>query len=58
MFKMYKGEVMNISGTLAIGNGEKCPYCELIIEENIDAFDHLYSNHKDELVEALFREVK
>ena len=26
---------MNISGTLAIGNGEKCPYCELLIEENL-----------------------
>ena len=58
MFKMYKGEVMNISGTLAIGNGEKCPYCELIIEENIDTLEHMKTNHEKELLIELFGEEK
>ena len=49
---------MNISGMLAIGNGEKCPYCELIIEENIDTLEHMKTNHKKELLIELFGEEK
>ena len=45
---------MSISGTIAIGNGEKCPYCELIIEENMDTIKHLMDKHPVELVQALF----
>ena len=49
---------LNISGTLAIGNGEKCPYCELIIEENIDTIEHMKANHEKELLIELFGEEK
>ena len=49
---------MSISGMLAIGNGEKCPYCELIIEENIDTLEHMKTNHEKELLIELFGEEK
>ena len=43
-----------ITGMLAIGNGEKCLYCELIIEENIDIIAHMTANHEKELLIELF----
>ena len=46
---------MNISGILAIGNGEKCPYCEIIIEENMDTLKHLMNKHPKELEQTLFK---
>ena len=46
---------MNISGILAIGNGEKCPYCEIIIEENMDTLKHLMNEHPKELEQPLFK---
>ena len=48
----------NVSGMLAIGNGEKCPYCELIVEENTDIIEHMKTNHKRELLIELFGEEK
>ena len=45
---------MNITGILAIGNGEKCPYCDLIITEDTDTLVHMTEMHKDELNKVLF----
>ena len=45
---------MNITGILAIGNGEKCPYCDLIITEDTDTLVHMTELHKEELNKALF----
>ena len=39
---------------LAIGNGEKCPYCDTVITEDVDVFKHMTDNHENKLVEALF----
>ena len=47
---------MNITGMLAIGNGEKCPYCKLIIEENTDTLKHMLHEHPKELGQTLFNE--
>ncbi len=42
---------------LAIGNGEKCPYCDLVCEdgkvEGKDVFDHLFVRHNKQFQEAL-----
>ena len=43
---------MNITGMLALGNGEKCPFCDNIIDD--DAFDHLIKNHKENVNKILF----
>jgi len=43
-------------GMLAIGNGEKCPFCKTIMTKDIKIFDHIYKNHKEKLVENLFNE--
>ena len=45
---------MEITGMLAIGNGEKCPFCDLIIEQDTDIFLHMKYKHEDEMVKALF----
>ena len=45
---------MKITGMLAIGNGEKCPFCDTIIEQDTDIFLHMRHNHEDEMVKALF----
>ena len=50
-----KGKI-SITGVLAIGNGEKCPFCDLIKEEDTDIFSHLNDKHKKEFNEALFNE--
>ena len=46
---------MNITGMLAIGNGEGCPFCDAIIY-NDDIFSHLMRNHKKEVNGVLFGE--
>ena len=38
-------------GMLAIGNGEKCPFCEIIMTKDIKIFDHIYNKHKEKLLE-------
>jgi hypothetical protein len=45
---------MNITGFLAIGNGEKCPYCILEITEGIDTLSHMINDHPSELDSMLF----
>ena len=36
-------------GMLAIGNGEKCPFCKTIMTKDIKIFDHIYKNHNANL---------
>jgi len=44
---------------IAIGNNEKCPWCDTIITEDIDTLEHLMSNHTEEALGLLFsRNVK
>ena len=45
---------LEISGLLAIGNGEKCPFCELIVEEDTDTLKHMIFCHKKSLNNELF----
>ena len=45
---------MDITGMLAIGNGEKCPYCDLIIEKDTDSVKHLLDNHAKQTIGELF----
>ena len=47
---------MNIPGMIAIGNGEKCPHCELINEEDTDFLKHMMENHLKEFNKELFNE--
>ena len=47
---------MDITGILTIGNNEKCPFCDLIITEEIDSFVHMTASHKEELNNILFGE--
>ena len=44
---------MKIPGIIAIGNGEKCPYCDLTIDEHIDTFKHLMDNHAEQALSHL-----
>ena len=39
---------------LAIGNGEKCPYCDTVMTKDIDTLEHLTENHQEKLLAALF----
>jgi len=39
---------------LAVGYGEKCPYCNEILYEDI--LEHLFKCHKKEVVKTLFPE--
>ena len=45
---------MKVPGILEIGNGEKCPYCDVILTKDI-IFPHMRDNHEDEMVKALFK---
>ena len=45
---------MTISGMLEIGNGEKCPFCDLINEEDTDIYGHMIENHKVDINKVLF----
>ena len=47
-----------MDGVLAIGYGEKCPYCELIVQEDMDILEHMKTKHKEKLMNALFGEEK
>ena len=45
---------MEITGFVAIGNGEKCPFCDWIQGEDFDdSMEHLLGNHRKEFGEAL-----
>ena len=57
MLKNGKKNILpKITGILEFGNGEKCPFCDIIITEDITAYDHLTDEHQDELLAALFPE--
>ena len=47
---------MSITGLLAIGNGEQCPFCELIITKETDTLKHMLHEHPTELSKELFNE--
>ena len=47
---------MTITGFLAIGNNEKCPCCELIVEENTDVLKHMMTKHPGEMDRMLSEE--
>ena len=50
---------MEYTGTLAIGNGEPCPFCKLIFGKDFeDATSHLHDKHPKEFMAALFGEDK
>ena len=52
MLNRYKG--VKTLGMMAIGNGEKCPFCKTIMTKNIKIFDHMINIHKEKLLENLF----
>lgn len=55
MLKNGKKNILpKITGILSVGNGEKCPYCDTVITEGVDFYDHATSEHQDELLAALF----
>jgi hypothetical protein len=41
---------------LAIGNGEKCPYCETIMDADSDTIGHMIENHQEKLKKVLYGE--
>ena len=46
-----------ITGMLAIGNGEDCPYCKdnkFVCQPDNDFLGHLQKEHPKEFMEALF----
>ena len=48
---------------LAIGNGEKCPFCEVILDnrpdhEGEDITKHLIGEHKEEFLSKVFNNDK
>ena len=47
---------MKITAMLAIGNGEKCPLCDMIMGQDFDVYLHMTNKHKDEWLKALFDE--
>ncbi len=40
---------------LAIGNGENCPFCELVVTPELDVVKHLTENHPKEFQQAVFQ---
>jgi histidinol phosphatase-like enzyme len=44
---------MSITGMLAVGTGEKCPFCELIITEDTDTIKHMMESHRGDLSKEL-----
>lgn len=42
-----------ISGFVAWGNGEPCPYCEKMIPDE-EHVKHLFDEHRDEMMGDLF----
>ena len=51
------GEInMDITGMLAIGNGEKCPFCEIIVDKDLDTLGHMINDHPTEINKVLYGE--
>ena len=54
---------MKITGKLAIGNGESCPFCGILLDsrpdhKGEDIKKHLFEKHKEELITKLFPKEK
>jgi len=47
---------MDITGMLAIGNGEKCPFCEIIVDKELDTLGHMINCHQKEIDKTLWGE--
>ena len=47
---------MDITGMLAIGNGEKCPFCEIIVDKELDTLGHMINCHQKEINKTLWGE--
>ena len=47
---------MSMAGMIAIGNGEKCPFCDMIMEKDTDTLKHLMDKHPKELSKELYNE--
>ena len=47
---------MDVTGMIAIGNGEKCLYCDLIMKEDTDTVKHLLDHHAKQVMEELFND--
>ncbi len=47
---------MKPTGMVAWGNGEPCPFCQRTDISDDDHMDHLMTEHKAELKNALFNE--
>ena len=45
---------MSITGLIAVGNGEKCPFCDITMNEETDTLKHMMDKHPKELEKALF----
>ena len=45
---------MSITGVLSIGNGEKCPFCDLINTKDIDILKHFITQHPKEMNKGIF----
>ena len=45
---------MDITGMLAIKNGEKCPFCDLINKKDLDILGHMIEDHKEDINKVLF----
>jgi len=45
---------------IAIGNGEKCPFCDLVMEDlkigGVGMLTHMQQNHEEKMLEVLFPE--
>jgi len=44
-----------ITGVIEVGNGEKCPFCDIIVTEKLDFYEHLTAEHQDDLLASLFK---
>jgi hypothetical protein len=38
---------------ITIGNGEKCPYCTMIVTAETDVSKHMIENHKEQFLKDL-----
>ena len=44
---------MEITGFIAVGNGEPCPYCGKPFEKADDVFKHMEVEHKEQMLKDL-----
>ena len=48
---------MKVTGTIEMGNGEKCPFCKEILDDRVkgkEIQNHLFKKHEKELLKRLF----